>query len=60
MRLTLETFEARCQPEAAAVEDRLLRYVSSPKEHDLAMRAMWGFIRLFLERWRELELRRST
>lgn len=35
--ITLAAFEARCLPEAVALEDRLLRYVSSPQEHDLAM-----------------------
>jgi len=35
--MTLEEFERRCEPEAKVHEDRLLRFVSSPQEHTLAL-----------------------
>jgi hypothetical protein len=34
--MTFEEFERRVEPAARDLEDRLLRYVSSPQEHDLA------------------------
>lgn len=34
---TAAEFEHRCESAAVALEDRLLRYVSSPQEHDLAL-----------------------
>ncbi|HVJ72049.1 MAG TPA: hypothetical protein VM531_11190 [Sphingomicrobium sp.] len=48
--MTFADFEARCEAEAAKLEDRLTRYISSPQEHDLALLAAWAFIRLLLER----------
>jgi len=49
MPLTLSDFERACLSEAEALEDRMLRYISSPREHDLALPAAWQLIRLQLE-----------
>jgi hypothetical protein len=42
--LTVAAFEARCQPAAADLCDRLLRYVSSWHEWDLALPTVWPLI----------------
>lgn len=39
-----QQFEERCEREAVLLEDRLLRYVSSPQEHDLALAIAWPFV----------------
>jgi hypothetical protein len=48
MRLTLADFEQRIAPAAADLEDRSLRYISSPQDHDLAAPTIWPLIYLQL------------
>ena len=51
MPLSFETFENECERRALVLEDRLLRYVSSPQEHNLMFDAgVWPFWQLMLER----------
>ena len=52
MRLSFIDFESRCEVAAVALQDRMLRYVSSPQEHDLAMLAAWRMILLAIQRLR--------
>ena len=42
--MTLDEFERMVKPEVDAQEDRSLRYVSSPREHDLALEIAWPFV----------------
>lgn len=44
--MTLEEFERRCELEAQRIEESLLRYVSSPQEHELALPMLIEFFLL--------------
>ena len=45
--MTFEDFSQRCLPAARDLEDRSLRYISSPQDHDLAWATAWRFVMLF-------------
>lgn len=42
--MSIETFERRCQVAADDLEDRLLRHVSSPHDHECALPTLWPFV----------------
>lgn len=42
--MDLKQFEALLIPSARDIEDRSLRYVSAPQDHDLALTTAWPFV----------------
>jgi hypothetical protein len=50
INFTFKEFEEKCEIEALLLEDRLLRYISSPKEHDLAWNGyVWFRLKMALD-----------